>query len=50
VLIPCTVFRMKWAQDFPPKKPLWLMRISLILWVLTMLGGAFLYLAAYVIG
>jgi uncharacterized membrane protein YozB (DUF420 family) len=49
VLITYTVFRMKWAEDFPPKKPLWLMRISLIMWVLTLLGGTFLYLAAYVL-
>lgn len=50
VLLTYTVIRMKWATDFPPKKPLWLMRIALIMWVLTVLGGTFLYLAAYVIG
>jgi hypothetical protein len=49
VLLTYTVFRMKWAQNLPPKKPLWLMRIALILWVLTVLDGTFLYIAAFVI-
>jgi len=49
VLLTYTVFRMKWATNLPPKKPLWLMRIALILWVLTVLGGTFLYFVAFIL-
>jgi purine-cytosine permease-like protein len=50
LLLTYTVVRMKWAPNLPPKNPLWLMRIALILWVLTVLGGTYFYLVAYVMG
>ncbi|MCB2202498.1 hypothetical protein KQH56_00680 [bacterium] len=49
LLLTYTVIRMQWAPNWPPKKPLWLMRIALILWTLTVIGGVFLYLASYVL-
>jgi putative membrane protein len=49
VLMSYTVVRMQWLEDLPPKEPLWLMRTTIILWILTVLGGAVVYLTLYVL-
>ena len=48
LLITYTVVRMSWLKNLPPKRPLWLMRITLGLWALTVIGGTFVYLTLYV--
>lgn len=47
ILITYTVFRMYWIKNLPPKKPLWLMRITMTLWFLTVIGGIGVYFTAY---
>jgi putative membrane protein len=49
VLMTYTVMRMQWFEDLPPKEPIWLMRITIVLWLLTVLGGIFVYLTLYVL-
>jgi hypothetical protein len=44
-----TVIRMKWARKLPPRRTRVLMRVAMVLWVLTILGGIGLYVAAFVI-
>lgn len=44
-----TVIRMKWAKKLPPRRTRVLMRVAMILWALTMLGGIALYVVAYVL-
>ena len=48
LLITYTVVRMSWLKNLPPNRPLWLMRITLGLWALTVIGGIFVYLTLYV--
>jgi len=43
-----TVARMYWLDDLPPKRPIWLMRIAIVLWILTVLGGTGVYVSLYV--
>lgn len=40
---------MNWRKKWPPRRPLWLMRISLILWLMTVIGGSGVYLLLYVV-
>jgi uncharacterized membrane protein YozB (DUF420 family) len=47
VLMTYTVTRMYWVEGLPPKKPLWLMRITLTLWSLTVIGGTAVYVVSY---
>jgi len=47
LLMTYTVTRMYWVESLPPKKPLWLMRITMTLWLLTIIGGTSLYIVAY---
>lgn len=42
-----TVVRMNWRRKWPPHRPLWLMRISLALWLLSIVGGTGVYLLLY---
>ena len=49
VLMTYTVTRMYWIEDLPPKQPLWLMRTTIALWMLTVLGGIGVYVVSYVI-
>ena len=44
-----TVTRMYWVPSLPPKKPIWLMRITISLWFLVVLGGIGGYLLLYVL-
>lgn len=48
VLMTYTVVRMYWFKQIPPKKPIWLMRSTLGLWMLTIIGGVVVYTANYV--
>lgn len=48
LLMTYTVARMQWLENLPPKQPIGLMRITIILWLLTVLGGVFVYLTLYV--
>lgn len=43
-----TVVRMVWLEDLPPKREIWLMRIAMVLWILTVLGGTGVYVSLYV--
>lgn len=46
-LMTYTVVRMNWRRKWPPRRPLWLMRISLALWLLSIGGGTGVYLLLY---
>lgn len=48
LLMTYTVVRMYWAEELPPERPIWLMRITLVLWLLTVIGGTAVYVASYV--
>ena len=48
VLMTYTVTRMYWLEDLPPRRPIWLMRATIVLWMLSLLGGTFVYLLLYV--
>jgi hypothetical protein len=48
VLMTYTVTRMYWLEDLPPREPIWLMRTTIVLWMLSLLGGSFVYLLLYV--
>lgn len=48
ILMTYTVVRMYWLQQLPPRQPIWLMRITIALWVLTLIGGSAVYLTKYV--
>lgn len=47
LLMTYTVVRMNWRRKWPPRRPLWLMRISLALWLLSIVGGTGVYLLLY---
>ncbi len=47
LLMTYTVVRMNWRRRWPPRRPLWLMRIALALWLLTVVGGSVVYLLLY---
>jgi uncharacterized membrane protein YozB (DUF420 family) len=47
LLMTYTVARMYWLDDLPPRRPIWLMRVTGTLWVLTVIGGAVVYLNLY---
>jgi hypothetical protein len=49
LLMTYTVTRMYWIESLPPERPIWLMRTTLILWLLTVLGGIGVYVVSYVI-
>ncbi|MCS7283663.1 MAG: hypothetical protein RMK65_03660 [Anaerolineae bacterium] len=47
LLMTYTVVRMNWRRKWPPRRPLWLMRVSLLFWLLTVVGGTWVYLTLY---
>jgi hypothetical protein len=49
LLMTYTVIRMYWAKSLPPRRPLWLMRTTLILWAVTVVGGVANYLSLYML-
>lgn len=49
LLMTYTVTRMYWLKQLPPASPIWLMRITLGLWMLTAIGGVAVYVL-YVTG
>ncbi len=49
ILMTYTVIRMKWAKKLPPHRTRVLMRVAMVLWVLTMVGGIALYVVAYIL-
>ena len=49
LLMTYTVIRMYWRQELPPEQPIWLMRGTLTLWLLTLIGGTAVYVVQYVI-
>ncbi|MGC9357679.1 MAG: hypothetical protein ACP5GX_07430 [Anaerolineae bacterium] len=49
ILMTYTVTRMYWFEDLPPRQPLWLMRVTMAMWVLTLIGGTFVYSLLYVL-
>lgn len=49
LLMTYTVIRMYWYKQLPPDRPLWLMRVTMILWLMTLVGGTAVYLALYVL-
>ena len=48
LLMTYTVARMYWLEDLPPDRPIWLMRSTMILWILTVVGGTAVYATLYV--
>lgn len=48
LLMTYTVIRMYWAENLPPQKPIGLMRTTIFLWILTVLGGIGVYLVSFV--
>jgi len=44
-----TVIRMYWVKTLPPQKTIWLMRTTITLWMLTILGGLGVYTVVYLI-
>jgi uncharacterized membrane protein YozB (DUF420 family) len=49
LLMTYTVTRMRWIERLPPKRPIWLMRTTLTLWLLTVIGGLAVYVISYVL-
>jgi hypothetical protein len=49
LLMTYTVVRMYWAEGLPPREPVWLMRTTAVLWILTVLGGSAVYAVTYVL-
>ena len=47
-LMTYTVARMYWLEDLPPDRPIWLMRTTILLWTLTVIGGTAVYVTLYV--
>ena len=47
-LMTYTVVRMQWLKRLPPRRPRWLMRGALVLWLLTVVGGSGVYWLLYV--
>jgi len=48
-LMTYTVVRMNWLKRLPPRNTRWLMRITLLLWLLTVIGGTAIYGLLYVL-
>jgi uncharacterized membrane protein YozB (DUF420 family) len=48
MLMTYTVARMYWLEDLPPDEPIWLMRVTMAMWMLTLIGGTFVYFLLYV--
>ena len=48
LLMTYTVIRMYWLQNLPPKKTRWLMKTTISLWMLTILGGIGVYWGLYI--
>ncbi|MFW5714439.1 MAG: hypothetical protein ACOCYU_07195 [Brevefilum sp.] len=49
LLMTYTVTRMYWIESLPPREPIWLMRTTIILWLLTVTGGVGLYTMANIL-
>jgi hypothetical protein len=49
LLMTYTVIRMYWLKQLPPAQPIWLMRTTLGLWLLTLIGGIAVYTVSYVL-
>jgi hypothetical protein len=49
LLVTYTAVRMRWAKRLPPAKPIWLMRATIGLWALALVGGVSVYVVAYVL-
>jgi len=47
LLMTYTVARMYWVKQLPPDRPIWLMRTTLGLWLLTAIGGVAVYVVSY---
>lgn len=47
LLMTYVVTRMYWLEALPPEQPLWLMRVTMILWLLTLIGGTVVYVVSY---
>jgi uncharacterized membrane protein YozB (DUF420 family) len=49
LLMTYTVVRMYWFEQLPPDQPIWLMRTTAVLWLLTVIGGSAVYVVKYVL-
>lgn len=47
VLVTYTVVRMNWLKRLPPRRPRWLMRVALALWMISVVSGLGVYLLLY---
>lgn len=46
-LMTYTVVRMNWLKRLPPRRPRWLMRAALTLWMISVISGLGVYLLLY---
>jgi len=46
-LMTYTVVRMNWLKRLPPRRPRWLMRVALVLWMISVVSGLGVYLLLY---
>lgn len=49
LLMTYTVTRMYWIKRLPPDRAIWLMRTTLVLWLLTAIGGIVVYVVSYAV-
>ena len=49
LLMTYTVIRMYLLKQLPPDRPIWLMRSTLALWMLALIGGVGVYVVSFVI-
>lgn len=47
LLMTYTVVRMYWVETLPPQRPIWLMRVTIVLWMLSLVGGIVVYIRLY---
>jgi uncharacterized membrane protein YozB (DUF420 family) len=47
LVVTYTVLRMAWLTQLPPRRPKWLMRITLSIWALAVAGGVSVYVLLY---
>jgi uncharacterized membrane protein YozB (DUF420 family) len=48
LLITYTITRMYLVKSLPPERPIWLMRTTIFLWLLSAVGGIFIYVRTYI--
>ncbi|MBN1179323.1 MAG: hypothetical protein JXD18_08935 [Anaerolineae bacterium] len=47
LLMTYTVVRMNWLKKLPPRRTFWLMRVTLAMWLMAVVGGTAIYVLWY---